>query len=75
VNVWVLYRRHCNRQGILKKNQKSQLKFALELVDLLIAVNKTVPSADNVGEPGKSAKRKSVEVRLYVGAKACHTKS
>jgi hypothetical protein len=43
VNAWVLYRCHCNQQGIPKKNQESQLKFALEPVDLLNAVNKAVP--------------------------------
>jgi hypothetical protein len=51
------------------------LKFALELVELLIAMNKAVPSTDNVGKPCRPPNRKSVEVRLHVGTKACHTKS
>lgn len=62
VNAWVLYRRHCMEQGIVRKHQKSLLKFSLEVADALILENKAAPSAGNVGKPGRPPKRKSVEV-------------
>ncbi len=62
VNAWVLYRRHCAEQGIPKKNQKSLLKFVLELADMLVSVNKAVPSDHNIGKAGRPPKRKSLEV-------------
>ena len=62
VNAWILYRRHCAEQGIPKKNQKSLLKFVLELADMLISVNKAAPSDHNLGKAGRPQKRKSLEV-------------
>ena len=67
VNAWILYRRRCTEQGILKKNQKSLLKFLLEIVDALICANKAAPSADTIGKPGRPPKRKSIEL-------VCNTK-
>ena len=62
VNASILYRRHCAEQGIPKKNQKSLLKFVLELADMLISVNKAAPSDHNLGKAGRPQKRKSLEV-------------
>lgn len=62
VNAWILYRHHCAEQGISKKNQKSLLKFVLELADMLISVNKAAPSDHNLGKAGRPPKRKSLEV-------------
>jgi hypothetical protein len=67
VNAWILYRRHCDEQGIPKKNQKSLLKFSLLLADSLIHVNKVLPPESSNGKPGRPAKRKSIEV-------ACNSK-
>ena len=62
VNAWILYRRHCAEQGIPKKNQKSLLKFALELAEMLILANKAAPSGCNLGKSGRPPKRRSLEV-------------
>ena len=64
VKDWLLYRRHCNQQGILKKkkNEKPLLEFITSIANSLQLAEK-IPSS---GRP----KKRSLSPTTIVGSKA-----
>ena len=62
VNAWLLYRRHCQEQGINRRNQLSLLQFILKIADALIHGNRQVTPVAAPRKAGRPPKRKSLEV-------------
>ena len=55
VNAWLLYRRHCNQRGILKRKQLTLLQFTSHISEHLIKFKANASiKVSNVGRPKRS---------------------